>query len=88
MLTSTFVAGTTIRTRGMRKFTPQMVSGATCDEGTYHFMQVEELAISLMTPSASTKHKRKKNVVKTFTMSTNGRLAMFTCEIFGIPLSK
>jgi hypothetical protein len=34
------ITGTTICTRGMRKFTPQMIAGATRDKGTYCFFQL------------------------------------------------
>jgi hypothetical protein len=83
------IAGTTIRTCGMRKFTPQMIAGATRDEGTYHFFQTKEIALSLiMPPNANAKCKKKKDVVKIFKVSTKGRLVTFTCKILGIPLSK
>jgi hypothetical protein len=62
----------------MRKFTPQMIAGATRDEGTYHFFQAKELALSLMMPP---------NVnAPFFEVFTDGGLVTFTCEIFGIQL--
>jgi hypothetical protein len=83
------IAGTTIQTRGMRKFTPQMIVEATCNEGTYHFFQAKELALSLMMLlNGNAKCKKKKEVLKIFTVSMEGRLVTFTCEIFGIPLWK
>ena len=81
------ITGTTIRTRGMRKFTPQMIAGATRDEGTYHFFQAKELALSLMMPpNGNAPCKKKKEVVKVFKVFTEGGLVTFTCEIFGIQL--
>jgi hypothetical protein len=73
----------------MRKFTPQMIAGATCNEGTYCFFQAKALALSLMMlPNANAKCKNKKEVLMIFRMSTEGGLVTFTCKIFGIPLSK
>jgi hypothetical protein len=81
------IAGTTIRTHGMRKFTPQMIAGATRDQGTYRFFQAKELALSLMMPpNGNAPYKKKKEVVKVFEVFTNGGLVTFTCEIFGIRL--
>ncbi len=66
-----------------------MIVGATCDEGTYHFFQAKELALSLMMPpNGNAKCKKKKEVVKIFKVSMEGRLVTFTCKIFGIPLWK
>jgi hypothetical protein len=71
----------------MRKFTPQMIAGATRNEGTYHFFQAKELALSLMMPpNGNAPCKKKKEVVKVFKVFTEGGLVMFTCEIFGIQL--
>jgi hypothetical protein len=81
------IAGTTIHTRSMRKFTPQMIAGATCNEGMYRFFQAKELALSLMMPpNGNAKCKKKKDVVKVFKVFTEGGLVTFTCEIFGIQL--
>jgi hypothetical protein len=81
------IAGTTICIHGMRKFTPQMIAGATCDQGMYCFFQAKELALSLMMlPNGNAPYKKKKEVVKVFKVFTHGRLVTFTCEVFGIQL--
>jgi hypothetical protein len=74
----------------MRKFTPQMIVGATGDKGTCHFFQAKELTLSLMMPpnANNAKCKKKNNMVKIFKVCPEGRLVTFTCKIFGIPLSK
>jgi hypothetical protein len=73
----------------MRKFTQQMIAGATHDEGTYCLFHAKKLALSLMLlPNANAKCKKKQDVVKIFEVSPEGGLVTFTCEIFGIPLSK
>jgi hypothetical protein len=83
-----FVAGASVRTRGARMFTPQMIAGSTRKEGTYHFFKMKGTALSLMVPNMGSKWKRKKDAVNTFKVSTTGGLVTFTTEIFGIPLMK
>jgi hypothetical protein len=83
-----FVAGASIRMHGARMFTPQMIAGSTRKEGTYHFFEIKETALSLMVPNMGSKWKRKKDAVKTFKVSTTGGLVTFATEIFGIPLMK
>jgi hypothetical protein len=56
-------------------------------EGTYHFFEVKETALSLMVPNMDSKWKRKKGAVSTF-VSTTSILVTFTSKIFGIPLMK
>ena len=73
---------------GARMFTPQMIAGLTRKEGTYHFFEIKETALSLMVPNMGSKWKRKKDAVKTFKVSTTGGLVTFTTKIFGIPLMK
>jgi hypothetical protein len=83
-----FVAGASVRTRGARMFTPQMIAGSTRKEGTYHFFEIKGTALSLMVPNVGSKWKRMKDAVHTFKVSTTGRLVTFTTKIFGIPLMK
>jgi hypothetical protein len=66
----------------MRNFTPQMIVGATHNEGTItSFRLRSKLALSLMMPpNANAKCKKKKEVVKIFKVSTEGRLVTFTCR--------
>jgi hypothetical protein len=78
-----FVAGALVRTCGARMFTPQMIAGSTQKEGTYHFFNMKETALSLMVPNVGSKWKRKKDAVNTFKVSTTGRLVTFTTKIFG-----
>jgi hypothetical protein len=73
---------------GARMFTPQMIAGLTRKEGTYHFFEIKETALSLMVPNMGSTWKRKKNAVKTFKVPTTGGLVTFTTKIFGIPLMK
>ncbi len=81
-----FVAGASIRTHGARMFTPQMIAGLTWKEGTYHFFEIKETALSLMVPNVGLKWKRKKDAVNTIKVSTTSGLVTFTTEIFSIPL--
>ena len=74
--------------RGARMLTPQMIAGSMQKEGTYYFFGIKETALSLMVPNVGSKWKRMKDAVKTFKVSTTGRLVTFTTEIFGIPLIK
>jgi hypothetical protein len=85
---SYFVVGASVRTRGARMFTPQMIAGSTRKEGTYHFFEIKGTALSLMVSNVGSKWKRKKDTVNTFKVSTTGGLVTFTTEIFGIPLMK
>jgi hypothetical protein len=78
-----FVAGALVRTCGARMFTPQMIAGSMRKEGTYHFFNMKEIALSLMVPNVGLKWKRKKDAVNTFKVSTTGRLVTFTTKIFG-----
>jgi hypothetical protein len=73
---------------GARMFTPQMIAGSMRKEGTYHFFEIKETALSLMVPNVGSKWKRKKDAVKTFKVLTKGGLVTFTTKIFGIPLMK
>jgi hypothetical protein len=82
------VAGASVRTHGARMFTPQMIAGLTRKEGTYHFFETKETALSLMVPNVHSKWKRKKDAVNTFKVATTSGLVTFTTEIFGIPLMK
>jgi hypothetical protein len=56
-----FVAGASVRTRGARMFTPQMIAGSTRLKGggggTYHFLETKETALSLMLPNVGSKWK-------------------------------
>jgi hypothetical protein len=61
-----FVVGASVRTRGARMFTPQMIAGSTQKEGTYHFFEMKGTALSLMVPNMGSKWKRKKDAVNTF----------------------
>jgi hypothetical protein len=83
-----FVARASVRMRGARMFTPQMIAGSTQKEGTYHFFEMKGTALSLMVPNVGSKWKRKKDAVNTFKVLTTSRLVTFTIEIFGIPLMK
>jgi hypothetical protein len=83
-----FVAGASVRMRGARMFTPQMIAGSTQKEGMYHFLEMKGTALSLMVPNMGSKWKWKKDALNTFKVSTTGRLVTFTTEIFGIPLMK
>jgi hypothetical protein len=75
-----FVVGASVRTRGARMFTPQMIAGSTQKEGTYHFLRSRgQLLASWFL---------KKDTVNIFKVSTSGGLVTFTTEIFGIPLMK
>jgi hypothetical protein len=76
------------RTCGARMFTPQMIAGSTQKEGTYHFFEIKGTALSLMVCNVGSKWKQKKDAVKTFKISTSGKLVTFTSEIFGIQLMK
>jgi hypothetical protein len=69
-------------------FTPQMIVGSMQKEGTYHFFETKETALSLMVPNISLKWKRKKDAVNTFKVVTTGGLVTFKTKIFGIPLMK
>jgi hypothetical protein len=42
-----FVAGASVRMRGARMFTPQMIAGSMWKEGTYHLFETKETALSL-----------------------------------------
>jgi hypothetical protein len=68
------VAGASVRMRGARMFTPQMIAGSTRKEGTYHFFEMKGTALSLMVPNVGSKWKRKKDSVNTFKVSTTGGL--------------
>jgi hypothetical protein len=83
-----FVAGASVRMRGARMFTPQMIAGLMQKEGTYHFFEMKGTALSLMVPNVGSKWKRKKDAVNTFKVLKTSRLVTFTTEIFGIPLMK
>jgi hypothetical protein len=83
-----FVAGASVRMHGARMFTPQMIAGSTQKEGTYHFFETKETALSLMVPNMGSKWKQKKVTVNTFKVVTTGRLVTFTTEIISIPLMK
>jgi hypothetical protein len=83
-----FVAGASVRTCGARMFTPQMIVGLMQKEGTYHFFETKETALSLMVPNVGSKWKGKKDAVNTFKVATTGGLVTFTTEIFSIPLMK
>jgi hypothetical protein len=83
-----FIVGASVRTRGARMFTPQMIAGSKRKEGTYHFFEMKGTALSLMVPNMGSKWKRKKDAVNTFKVSTTSGLVTFTTEIFGIPLMK
>jgi hypothetical protein len=83
-----FVAGASVRTRGARMFTPQMIPGSMQKEGKYHFFEIKGTALSLMVPNVGLKWKRKKDAVNTFKVSTTGGLVTFTTKIFCIPLMK
>jgi hypothetical protein len=50
-----FVAGASVRTHGARMFTPQMIALLTQKEGTYHFFETKETALSLMVPNMNSK---------------------------------
>jgi hypothetical protein len=65
-----------------------MIAGSTQKEGTYHFFDTKETALSLLVPNIGLKWKRKKDAVNTFKVATTGGLVTFTTEIFGIPLMK
>jgi hypothetical protein len=65
-----------------------MIAGSMRKEGTYHFFETKETALSLMVPNMGLKWKRKKDAVNTFKVATTGGLVTFTTEIFGIPLMK
>jgi hypothetical protein len=80
-----FVAGASVRMRGARMFTPQMIAGSMQKEGMYHFFETKETALSLMVPNVGLKWKQKKDTVNTFKVATTGRLVTFT---IGIPLMK
>jgi hypothetical protein len=80
-----FVAGASVRMRGAKMFTPQMIAGLMQKEGMYHFFETKETALSLMVPNMGLKWKRKKDTVNTFKVATTGRLVTFT---IGIPLMK
>ena len=66
--------------RGARMFTPQMIAGWMRKEGTYHFFETKETALSLMVPDVASKGKRKKDAVKTFKVSTTSGLVTFTTK--------
>jgi hypothetical protein len=83
-----FVAGASVRMRGARMFTPQMIAGSARKEGTYHFFEMKGTALILMVPNVGLKWKWKKDAVNTFKISTTGGLVTFTTEIFSIPLMK
>jgi hypothetical protein len=83
-----FVAGASVKTRGARMFTPQMIAGSTQKEGTSHFFEMKGTALSLMVPNVGSKWKQKKDAVNTFKVSTTSGLVTFTTKIFGIPLMK
>jgi hypothetical protein len=51
-------------------FTPQMIAGSTQKEGTYHFFETKETALSLMVPNMGSKWKQKKDAVNTFKVAT------------------
>jgi hypothetical protein len=77
-----FVAGASVRTRGARMFIQQMIAGLTRKEGTYHFFETKETALSLMVPNMGSKWKRKKkDAVNTFKVATTGGLVTFTTEM-------
>jgi hypothetical protein len=65
-----------------------MIVGSTQKEGTYHFFEIKETALSLMVPNVGSKWKWKKDAVYTFKVATTSRLVTFTTKIFGIPLMK
>jgi hypothetical protein len=69
-------------------FTPQMIAGSMQKEGTYHFFETKETALSLMVPNVGSKWQRKKDAVNTFKVPTTGRLVTFTTKIFHIPFMK
>jgi hypothetical protein len=46
-----FVVGASVRTRGARMFTPQMIAGSTQKEGTYHFFKIKETALASWFPT-------------------------------------
>jgi hypothetical protein len=73
---------------GARMFTPEMIAGSTQKEGTYHFFETKETALSLVVPNVGLKWKRKKDAVNTFKVATTSGLVTFTTEIFGIPLKE
>jgi hypothetical protein len=77
-----FVVGASVRTRGARMFTPQMIARSMQKEGTYHFFEIKGTTLSLMVPNVGSKWKQKKDPV------TSDRLVTFTTEIFGIPWMK
>jgi hypothetical protein len=52
-----------------------MIVGLMQKEGTYHFFEIKETALSLMVPNVGLKWKRKKDTVNTFNVSTTSRLA-------------
>jgi hypothetical protein len=83
-----FVVGALVRMCGARMFTRQMITGSMRKEGTYHFFEMKETALSLMVPNVGSKWKRKKDAVNTFKVLTTSRLVTFTTEIFSIPLMK
>jgi hypothetical protein len=84
-----FVAGASVRTHSARMFTPQMIAGLMQKEGTYHFFEIKETALSLMVPNVGLKWKRKKDAVNTFKVATTSRLLVtLMTEMFGIPLMK
>jgi hypothetical protein len=65
-----------------------MKTGSMQKEGTYHFSETKETALSLMVPNVGSKWKWKKDAVNTFKVVTAGRLVTFTTKIFSIPLMK
>jgi hypothetical protein len=83
-----FVAGASVRTGGARMFTPQMISGSMQKEGTHHFFETKETALSLMVPNVGSKLKGKKDAVNTFKVVTAGGLVTYTTKIFGIIMMK
>jgi hypothetical protein len=83
-----FVAGVLVRAREARMFTPQVIAGSTRKEGTYHFFEIKETALSLMVPNVGLKWKRQNDAVNTLKVSTTIGLLTFTTEMFGIPLMK
>jgi hypothetical protein len=61
-----FVAGASVSTHGARMFTPQMIVGSTQKEGTYHFFETKETALSLMVPNMGSKGTVNKHLANTF----------------------
>ena len=83
------LSGAIVRTRRSGQFTAQMIFQASRDNGTYHFFQLRETALSLMVDrNVKRSGKCKARAVKTECVSTESGLRAYTCSIFGIPLMK